>query len=89
MAKSRKKAAAPEAPPAPQVGDKVKPYSSEMVYEISKVHHGGNEVDLHVPETNLQRFRPLRTSPSSNASLQPEPLTPSQIPNPSSTPARS
>jgi hypothetical protein len=35
----------------------VKPYSSEMVYEISKVHRGGNEVDLQVPGTNLQRFR--------------------------------
>jgi hypothetical protein len=28
-----------------------------MVYEVSKVHYGGNEVDLHVPGTNLQRFR--------------------------------
>jgi hypothetical protein len=28
-----------------------------MVYEISKVHYGGDEVDLHVPGTNLQRFR--------------------------------
>jgi hypothetical protein len=41
----------------PQVGDKVYPPRSEMVYEISKVHYGGNEVDLHVPGTNLQRFR--------------------------------
>jgi hypothetical protein len=57
MAKSPTKALAPEPPPQPQVGDKVKPYSSEMVYEISKVHYGGNEVDLHVPGTNLQRFR--------------------------------
>ena len=57
MAKPRKKTAAPEPPPMAQVGDKVKPYSSEMVYEISKVHYGGNEVDLHVPGTNLQRFR--------------------------------
>ncbi len=57
MAKPRKKTPASEPPPIPQVGDKVKPYSSEMVYEISKLHHGGNEVDLHVPETNLQRFR--------------------------------
>ena len=84
MAKSRKKAAAPEAPPAPQVGDKVKPYSSEMVYEISKVHYGGDEVDLHVPGTNLQRFRvpvdkitfvdrkpPARTS---NRFTNPEPM---------------
>jgi len=28
-----------------------------MVYEISKVHHGGEEVDLQVPGTNLERFR--------------------------------
>ena len=55
--KPRKKAAAPEPPPTPQVGDKVKPARSEMVYEISKVHYGGDEVDLHVPGTNLQRFR--------------------------------
>jgi hypothetical protein len=41
----------------PQVGDKVYPPRSEMIYEISKVHHGGGEVDLHVPGTNLQRFR--------------------------------
>jgi hypothetical protein len=41
----------------PQVGDKVYPPRSERVYEISKVHHGGEEVDLHVPRTNLERFR--------------------------------
>jgi hypothetical protein len=41
----------------PQVGDKVKPGSSEMVYEISRVGGDGDEVDLHVPGTNLQRFR--------------------------------
>jgi hypothetical protein len=34
----------------------VKPPRSEMVYEISKVHIG-EEVDLHVPGTNLERFR--------------------------------
>src|SRR5258708_18044719 len=57
MAKPRKKPPAPELPPIPQVGDKVYPPRSEMVYEISKVHHGGEEVDLHVPGTNLERFR--------------------------------
>ena len=57
MAKPRKKTAAPEPPPMPHVGDKVKPARSEMVYEISKVHVGGDEVDLHVPGTNLTRFR--------------------------------
>jgi hypothetical protein len=57
MAKSRKKAAEPEAPPPPQVGDKVKPGRSVLTYEISNVHPGGNEVDLQVPGTNMQRFR--------------------------------
>jgi hypothetical protein len=84
MAKPRKKAPAPETPPLPQVGDKVYPPRSEMVYEISKVHHGGDEVDLHVPGTNLQRFRvrpdtltfverkpPARTS---NPFTNPEPV---------------
>jgi hypothetical protein len=84
MAKALKKSVASAAPPAPQVGDKVKPYSSEMVYEISKVHHGGDEVDLHGPGTNLQRFRvpvdkitfverkpPARTS---NPFTNPEPM---------------
>jgi hypothetical protein len=57
MAKSRKKDFAPKAPPPPQVGDKVKPGRSVLTYEIFRVHYGGNEVDLHVPGTNLQRFR--------------------------------
>jgi hypothetical protein len=55
MARPRKKAAAPESPPMPQVGDKVYPPRSEMIYEISKVHYGGEEVDLHVPGTNLEQ----------------------------------
>jgi hypothetical protein len=57
MAKPRKKDAAPEAPPTPQLGDKVKPGRSVLTYEISNVHYGGKEVDLHVPGTNMQRFR--------------------------------
>jgi hypothetical protein len=56
MAQSRKKAAAPEPPPTPQVGDKVTA-GSDSVYEIAKVHHGGGEVDLQFPGTNLMRFR--------------------------------
>jgi hypothetical protein len=55
MAK-RKQAAAPEPPPTPQVGDKVSA-GSDSVYEIAKVHHGGEEVDLQFPRTNLMRFR--------------------------------
>jgi hypothetical protein len=55
-----------------------------MVYEILKVHQGGEEVDLHVPGTNLTRFRmpldritfverkpPARTS---NPFTEPEPV---------------
>jgi hypothetical protein len=57
MVKSRNKAAEPEVPPEPRVGDKVKPGRSVLTYEISNVHYGGKEVDLQVPGTNMQRFR--------------------------------
>jgi hypothetical protein len=56
MAK-RKQAAVPEPSPVPQVGDKVRPGRSEMVYEIFQVSKEGDEVNLHVPGTTLQRFR--------------------------------
>jgi hypothetical protein len=35
----------------------VKPGCSVLTYEISNIHYGGKEVDLHVPGTNMQRFR--------------------------------
>jgi hypothetical protein len=57
MPKPRKKAATPDTPTMPQVGDKVKPGRSELVYEISRVSDDGVEVNLHVPGTNLERFR--------------------------------
>jgi hypothetical protein len=58
MAKSRKKAAEPEAPPLPSVGDKViRMGGSGTVLEISKVHHGGDEVDLNLAGTNLEWLR--------------------------------
>ena len=56
MAKPHKEAA-PEPASIPQVGDKVKPGRSEMVYEISRVSPDGKDVDLHVPGMNLERFR--------------------------------
>jgi hypothetical protein len=56
MAK-RKQVAVPEPSPIPQIGDKVYPANSEMLYEISHVSHDGAEVNLHVPGTNLERFR--------------------------------
>jgi hypothetical protein len=54
---SKKVAVAPEAPAVPQVGDKVTVGNSDSVYEISRVHIGGDEVDLQFPNTNLMRFR--------------------------------
>jgi hypothetical protein len=56
MAKSRKKAAADEPSPLPQVGDKVT-VGTDSIYAIAKVHYGGGEVDLQFPGTNLMRFR--------------------------------
>src|SRR4030088_1756245 len=57
MAKPRKKTAAPEPPPLPTVGDKVKISTAQSILEITKVHHGGDEVDLQRPGSNLQWFR--------------------------------
>jgi hypothetical protein len=74
MAKPRKKSDA-DAPP--QVGDKVLPPRSEMVYEIMRVHIGGEEVDLHVPGTNLERYR-VRT----DALRYVERMPPAQTSNP-------
>ncbi len=54
MAK-RNRISSPELPP--QVGDKVYPANSQMLYEISYVSHDGAEVNLHIPGTNLERFR--------------------------------
>jgi hypothetical protein len=56
MAKPRKKAAA-ELPIVPQVGDKVTIPRASSVLEITHVHHGGDEVNLHLPGTNLEWFR--------------------------------
>ena len=46
----------------PRVGDKVYPPNSQMLCEISHVHVGGDEVNLHVSGTNLERFRDQRES---------------------------
>jgi hypothetical protein len=54
MTKTRKPTAAPD---PPRIGDKVKPGKSEMVYTVSSVSDNGKEVNLYVPETNLERFR--------------------------------
>jgi hypothetical protein len=83
MAK-RKPASAPEPPPMPQVGDKVKLPNVQSVLEITHVGHDGEEVNLQLPNTNLQWFRvktetltfvdrkpPARTS---NPFTNPEPV---------------
>jgi hypothetical protein len=56
MPKLRKKAA-PDAPPPPRLATRFYPPRSELVYVINRVYEGGDEVDLHVPGTNLERFR--------------------------------
>ena len=81
MAKFSKKAAMPDTPGLPQVGDKVKPGRSEMVYEIYHVSLDGQEVDLHVPDTNLQRFR-VRTDTLTFVDRKP----PAKTSNPFTTP---
>jgi hypothetical protein len=68
----------------PQVGDKVKPGKSEMVYTVSKVSDDGSEVNLYVPDTTLERFR-VRTD--SLTFVERKPPTRSPQPSPSSTEA--
>src|ERR1700743_547385 len=79
MVKRKRSAADP--PPMPQVGDKVYPAKSEMLYEVSHVHHGGDEVDLHVPGTNLTRFR-VRTDSLTFAEQNPPEQPPNPFPSP-------
>lgn len=82
MAKSRKKAAEPEPPPLPSVGDKViRMGGSGTVLEISKVHHGGDEVDLNLAGTNLEWLR-VRTDSITFV----ERKTPARTSNPFTTP---
>jgi hypothetical protein len=57
MVTPRKKAAVPEAPIGPHIGDKVTTPRSKSVLEINHVHFGGHEVDLQLPGSNLQWFR--------------------------------
>ena len=54
MAKARKPPAAPE---QPRVGDLVRPGKSEMIYTVGHVSPDGKEVNLYVPDMNLERFR--------------------------------
>ena len=65
----------------PQVGDKVRPGRSEMIYEINHVSQDGTEVNLHVPGTNLERFR-VRTDTITFVERKP----PARTSNPFTTP---
>jgi hypothetical protein len=57
MAKSPKKAAEPEPPIVPRVGDKVTIPRVSSVLEVDQVSRDGTEVTLRRPGTNLQWFR--------------------------------
>jgi hypothetical protein len=81
MAKARKRAAESEPTPVPQVGDKVTIPRASSALEITKVHYGGDEVDLQLPGTNLQWFRVktdtltfLERAKTSNPFTEPEPV---------------
>jgi hypothetical protein len=65
----------------PQVGDRVYPPNSQMLYEISHVHVGGDEVNLHVPGTNLERFR-VRTDRLTFVDRKPPARTSNPFTNP-------
>jgi hypothetical protein len=41
----------------PQVGDKVRMPNAQSVLEITQVSHDGEEVNLELPNTNLEWFR--------------------------------
>ena len=81
MAK-RKRVSASELPLMPQVGDKVYPPNSQMVYEISHVHVGGDEVDLHVPSVAnpIRRSHSRALAPRVAAPLEPTLHAPSEEP---------
>jgi hypothetical protein len=57
MPKPRKKAAAPEAPIVPRIGDKVTIPRIQSILEVDHVTPDGVEVTLRRPGTNLQWFR--------------------------------
>jgi hypothetical protein len=57
MAKSRKQAAAPDAPPELRIGDRVTIGSSDTVYVVTRASSNGKDVDLNLPGTNIERFR--------------------------------
>jgi hypothetical protein len=76
-----KSASAPEPPPMPQVGDKVKLPNVQSVLEITHVSHDGEEVNLQLPNTNLQWFR-VRTDTLTFVDRKP----PAKTANPFTTP---
>jgi hypothetical protein len=49
--------AAPDPATTPQVGDKVTLGTSETVFVVTRASSDGNDVDLNLPGTNIERFR--------------------------------
>jgi hypothetical protein len=72
MAK-RKQTSAPEPPPMPRVGDKVKRPGSDSILEITQTYPDG-EVNLVLPGTNLEWFR-VRTDTLTFVERKPQPKT--------------
>ena len=65
----------------PQVGDKVKLPNVQSVLEITHVGHNGEEVNLQLPNTNLEWFR-VRTDTLTFVDRKP----PAKTSNPFTTP---
>lgn len=63
MTKPLKKTAPKRVPPVehlpriPKVGDRVTASNSPTVWEISRVHYGGDEVNLAIKDTLIERLR--------------------------------
>jgi hypothetical protein len=83
MSKLRKKAATPETPIVPQVGDKVTIPRVEAVLEVNHVSRDGSEVTLQRPGTNLEWFR-VRTDTLTFVDRKPPARTSNPFTNPES-----
>jgi hypothetical protein len=84
MAKTRKKAAVPEPPPTPQVGDKVTIPIAKSILEVTYVSHDSDEVNLQLPGTNLEWFR-VRTDTLTFVERKPPARTSNPFTNPEPT----
>ena len=65
----------------PQVGDKVRKSNSDSILEITHVNHDGTEVNLQLPNTNLEWFR-VRTETLTFVDRKPPAKTSNPFTNP-------